>query len=133
MNAHDRLRLYLEQRRELGESELVLDGLPVDAVLKMIGAPGKTTDARASSSQSGTQASSSEPTESARTPRANSPDTTPVVSEPKASDAPAPVARPPVDPAPRFDSGAKVDWRAALSGLAPGADQKSAPSKEPDR
>ena len=33
MDAKERLRRYLEQRRELGESELVLDGLPVDDVM----------------------------------------------------------------------------------------------------
>ena len=37
MDARDRLRIYLEQRRELGESELVLDALPVEDVLRLIG------------------------------------------------------------------------------------------------
>ncbi|MFN5597964.1 MAG: hypothetical protein ACK5AK_01150, partial [Gemmatimonas sp.] len=37
VDARDRLRRYLEQRRELGESEFVLDGLPVDDVLKLVG------------------------------------------------------------------------------------------------
>jgi uracil-DNA glycosylase family 4 len=37
MDARERLRLYLEQRRELGESEFVLDSLPVDDVLRLIG------------------------------------------------------------------------------------------------
>ena len=37
MDARDRLRRYLEQRRELGESEFVLDGLPVEEVLKLVG------------------------------------------------------------------------------------------------
>ncbi len=37
-DGHDRLRQYLEQRRELGESEFVLDGLSVeDALKKMTG------------------------------------------------------------------------------------------------
>ncbi len=40
MAAEDRLRRYLEQRRELGESELVLDGMSVDEVMKIIGAIG---------------------------------------------------------------------------------------------
>jgi uracil-DNA glycosylase len=34
----DRLRAYLEQRRELGESELTLDALEVDDVLRVVGA-----------------------------------------------------------------------------------------------
>ena len=38
MNARERLRAYLEQRRELGESEMVLDALDVDDVLRMLGA-----------------------------------------------------------------------------------------------
>jgi hypothetical protein len=38
VDARDRLRRYLEQRRELGESEFVLDGLPVEDVLAMVGA-----------------------------------------------------------------------------------------------
>ncbi len=38
MNAKDRLRAYLEQRRDLGESEMVLDALDVDDVMRMLGA-----------------------------------------------------------------------------------------------
>jgi uracil-DNA glycosylase len=38
VSAKDRLRAYLEQRRELGESELVLDALDVDDVMRMLGA-----------------------------------------------------------------------------------------------
>lgn len=38
MDAKERLRRYLEQRREMGESELILDGMPVDDVLSMLGA-----------------------------------------------------------------------------------------------
>ena len=40
MDAKELLRRYLEQRRELGESELVLDSLNVDEVLRVIGAAG---------------------------------------------------------------------------------------------
>jgi len=39
------LRRYLEQRRELGESELVLDSLQVDDVMRLLGATGKTAPA----------------------------------------------------------------------------------------
>lgn len=39
MDAREQLRRYLEQRRELGETELVLDGLSVDEVLALVGAP----------------------------------------------------------------------------------------------
>jgi DNA polymerase len=38
VNAKERLRAYLEQRRELGESEMMLDALDVDDVLRMLGA-----------------------------------------------------------------------------------------------
>ena len=38
MNAKDRLRAYLEQRRDLGESEMLLDALDVDDVMRMLGA-----------------------------------------------------------------------------------------------
>lgn len=38
MGADDLLRRYLEQRRDLGESELVLDRLTVDEVMRLIGA-----------------------------------------------------------------------------------------------
>jgi DNA polymerase len=42
------LRRYLEQRREMGESELVLDSLTVDEVVRIVGAKGKTAAAPAS-------------------------------------------------------------------------------------
>ena len=38
MDARTMLRRYLEQRRELGESELVLDSLTVDDVMRLLGA-----------------------------------------------------------------------------------------------
>jgi uracil-DNA glycosylase family 4 len=37
VSAEDLLRRYLEQRREMGESELVLDGLSVEEVMKLVG------------------------------------------------------------------------------------------------
>ena len=38
MDAKEKLRLYLEQRRELGESELLLDSMTVDEALRTLGA-----------------------------------------------------------------------------------------------
>lgn len=38
MDAKERLRLYLEQRRDAGESELVLDSMDVDDVMRLLGA-----------------------------------------------------------------------------------------------
>jgi uracil-DNA glycosylase family 4 len=40
MDARELLRRYLEQRREMGESELVLDSLTVDEALRIVGASG---------------------------------------------------------------------------------------------
>jgi uracil-DNA glycosylase len=37
VTAEDLLRRYLEQRREMGETELVLDGLSVEEVMKLVG------------------------------------------------------------------------------------------------
>ena len=38
MDAKDELRRYLEQRRELGESELVLDSMSIEEALRLLGA-----------------------------------------------------------------------------------------------
>jgi uracil-DNA glycosylase len=43
VDARDRLREYLEQRRELGESEFVLDGLSVEEALNTLGVRGAAT------------------------------------------------------------------------------------------
>jgi DNA polymerase len=42
MDARELLRKYIEQRREAGETELVLDGLHVEEVMRLLGAAGKT-------------------------------------------------------------------------------------------
>jgi uracil-DNA glycosylase family 4 len=52
MDARDLLRRYLEQRRELGESELVLDGLRVEDVMRLLGAAGKAATESQSSRRS---------------------------------------------------------------------------------
>ena len=46
MKAEDLLRRYLEQRREMGETELVLDGLSVEEVMKLVGIKRGTRDSR---------------------------------------------------------------------------------------
>lgn len=38
MDARQRLRRYLEQRRDSGETELILDAMPVDEVMRVLGA-----------------------------------------------------------------------------------------------
>jgi uracil-DNA glycosylase family 4 len=45
VNVEELFRRYLEQRREMGESELVLDSLTVDEVLRIVGAHGKRAPA----------------------------------------------------------------------------------------
>jgi DNA polymerase len=60
MDAREALRRYLEQRRELGESELVLDTLSVEEALKLLGAP----TGRAGNASAGKRASA--PTGAAR-------------------------------------------------------------------
>ena len=42
MDAKEKLRLYLEQRRELGESELLLDSMTVEEALRTLGAARKS-------------------------------------------------------------------------------------------
>jgi len=48
MDARNLLRRYLEQRRELGESELVLDSLQVEDVMRLLGAAGRPAPAQKS-------------------------------------------------------------------------------------
>jgi len=38
MDAREQLRRYLEQRREMGERELILDGMSVEEVMRILGA-----------------------------------------------------------------------------------------------
>ena len=51
MDARELLRRYLEQRRDLGESELVLDSLSVDDALALLGAKSAAPAPRAASKQ----------------------------------------------------------------------------------
>ena len=59
MDARELLRRYLEQRRELGENELVLDSLSVDETLRILGA--QRPGAAQSDRQAGAQAPRGEP------------------------------------------------------------------------
>jgi DNA polymerase len=108
MDAKERLRIYLEQRRELGESELVLDGMPVDDVMALLGArqvarPGRTARG---------------PVSSMVPPAAPTREKSPPPSEPEsatpASATPASEAVAPPPPDARFDANANVNWRDAL-------------------
>jgi len=46
MDARERLRIYLEQRREMGESEFMLDSLPIEDALRLIGDKGAASARR---------------------------------------------------------------------------------------
>ncbi len=54
MDAREQLRRYLEQRREMGETELVLDRMTVDEAMRLLGggAPGKAATPVSSASKS---------------------------------------------------------------------------------
>ncbi len=109
MDARDRLRRYLEQRRELGESELVLDGMAVDDVMTLLGARDAARSAR------NVRAPVSAMTPPAAPPSVGHADAVGDAQEPAAAVAPPPT------PAPRFDTAVGGDWRQALSQPDPGA------------
>jgi len=44
MDAREQLRRYLEQRREMGERELILDGMSVEDVMRIVGAAGAVSN-----------------------------------------------------------------------------------------
>jgi len=102
VDAKDRLRRYLEQRRELGESELVLDSLSIDDVMKMVGA--KSSASKGGSASTTAKARAQTPVDRAgAAPSADAPQAVPS----------APVVPPP-EPGVRFDEGTTTDWREAL-------------------
>ncbi len=126
MNAKERLRAYLEQRRELGESELLLDALDVDDVLRMVGAlPGSGAPAEGRvappSRDSAPVITGSTPVESSPSP---APGSRPIAPSSPARD-PAPDDRPADDermPPASIDQG--TDWRQMMKQL-----QGTAPPK----
>jgi uracil-DNA glycosylase len=58
VDAKEKLRRYLEQRRELGETELALDGLTVEDALRILGANAGAQSARPSAATAPKQAAS---------------------------------------------------------------------------
>lgn len=132
VDAKERLRRYLEQRRELGESELVLDGMPVDDLMSLIGARGPTpraesTRRNATADQPTTTSSTDDPTD-VTSERRDEPEG---ASSAHAGDA-APAASPPPEPERRFDASASTDWRETLrrAGAAKDGPMKDAPAKD---
>ena len=112
MEPRERLKRYLEQRRELGERELVLDGMTVDDVMKIVGAAGAgarspRSDApvepmeeprpRAEPSRTRTDAADAPPTDWRETLRASGVDPSQPVS--KRYEFPRPADAPPTPPA----------------------------------
>ncbi|MEP6493632.1 MAG: uracil-DNA glycosylase [bacterium] len=77
MDAREQLRRYLEQRREMGETELVLDTLGVDEALRLLGAAGGAAGGGSSSTRTAAPSVSSPSPEARRS--------VPDVSAPSAS------------------------------------------------
>ncbi len=137
VDARDRLRRYLEQRRELGESEFVLDGLSVEEVLKLVG----LRNAGGASRPRAAESRVAEPKNGLRDgpppgmhdgPPPGMHDAPPDYSYdmPPAPQAPPP---PPV-PERRFDETVSTDWRATLrnaGALRPGASDAGSVAKPP--
>lgn len=116
MDARDRLRRYLEQRRELGESEFVLDGLPVDDVLKLVGAR----------HASAPRARAEAPPPASKRSAAPAPSSDPIPAPYAGAEAePTPVVLPPPAPERRFAESASTDWRETLTNA--GAARQSPP------
>lgn len=63
MDARDQLRRYLEQRRDAGESELVLDSMSVDEVMRVLGAGAVERPRHASTSSDAPSAGTARPRE----------------------------------------------------------------------
>lgn len=123
VDAKERLRRYLEQRRELGESELVLDGLAVDEVLSLIGAKSVAPPrAAGGATPAGSPPRPKSPQRADRDVDASAlhgesppwPDAAPDMDAGQL--APSAPAIPPPTPEVRFDRGASTDWREALRG-----------------
>jgi len=127
------LKRYLEQRREFGESELTLDTLDVDQVLKMLGARGDVPGGE----DVGVRR---EPITSAQPGNSGAERAGSVREAAGASARPAPepvnAAEPKSGRADRTsgETPASTDWREALraAGAGPGAVKSSGPSQDED-
>lgn len=113
MDARERLRIYLEQRRELGESELVLDGMPVDEVMALLGVRGDVRPPR--STKSPVSAVVPPEPRHAAPPRARSDAPNSASASAAPPDATDNAVAPPPAPEVRFDATSNVNWRETLS------------------
>ncbi len=126
MDARERLRRYLEQRRELGESEFVLDALSVDDALALL-AGGKALGTALSGHERAPVAGR----EGGGAARGASPAQP---EAPSAVPAPGPSAPPPITPrVPAADLVVGGDWRSALqaTGISGGAAEPPRPGRPP--
>jgi uracil-DNA glycosylase family 4 len=101
MDANEALRRYLEQRRELGESELVLDSLTVEQAMTLLGAAKTMSKPDAARTTSKSQ-QAAEPTDWRAAIRAagGAPEARPSIGTPAiASDVVSPAASTPLAPA----------------------------------
>lgn len=108
MDAKERLRLYLEQRRDAGETELVLDAMSVEEVMRLLGA-GSLAARRAPANEAG-----------AASPVRERP--VPPSATTDRPDAPA-----------RGNAAPPDDWREALRALDPRAQGGAAPRTDRER
>jgi uracil-DNA glycosylase family 4 len=104
MDAREQLRRYLEQRRETGERELILDGMSVEDVMRIIGAPATPVATTAQPPERGENRPGERPQERAPTQAA---------TRDERSDA-APVA----------------DWRDVLRATGSAPSRESTPARE---
>ncbi|HEY9514544.1 MAG TPA: uracil-DNA glycosylase family protein [Gemmatimonadaceae bacterium] len=128
MGIEDRLRRYLEQRRELGERELVLDDMSVDEVMKLLGAASGTRS-RSKTTHSGDEASRPRGETTRSEGEATGGAGRPADQQPPAVPSPSPSESSPT---------ASADWREALraagadrsaGGKAPGAKPRNEPPR----
>ena len=105
MDAREQLRRYLEQRRETGERELILDGMSVEDVMRIIGAPATPVATTTRSAERGENRPGERAQERAPTPPA---------ARDESSDA-APVG----------------DWRDVLRATGSAPSRQSTPTREP--
>ena len=103
MDARDALRRYLEQRRELGESELVLDSMSVEEAMRLLGAGKATGGSRGGSSadwRDEIRSAGGAPVQAAVHPRTDAVATAPLPPPPAAAARTEAVSAPSTQPAP---------------------------------